>query len=168
MNGKTGLEIRNASIGDAKRISEIENECFPKSEAAGAESILRRLKAFPNHFWLGFYGGKLVSFVNGLSTKEKDLRDEMYEDEGLHDESGEWQMIFGVDTAPEFRHHGFASAVMEKAVSDARAQNRKGLVLTCKEELIPFYERFGFRNEGPSLSSHGGAKWFQMRLAFAD
>lgn len=31
----------------------------------------------------------------------------------------------------------------------------KRIVLTCKESLIPFYERFGFVNEGKSMSKHG-------------
>lgn len=39
-------------------------------------------------------------------------------------------------------------------------------MLTCKERLIPYYERFGFRNEGLSASTHGGETWYQMRLTF--
>ena len=104
--------------------------------------------------------------MNGLATNQKDLTDEMYENENLHDESGNWQMIFGVDTAPDYRKRGFASQVMETAISDSKRQKRKGLVLTCKEKLIPFYERFGFKNEGLSSSEHGGVKWYQMRLEF--
>lgn len=160
------LTIRHATIEDVTKISELEKLCFPPAEAASREAIFRRVKAFPNHFWLGFYGEKLISFVNGMPTNQKDLCDEMYENENLHDETGGWQMIFGVDTDPEYRKQGFASAVMKVAISDARAQNRKGLVLTCKDKLIPFYERFGFENEGVSSSEHGGVKWYQMRLTF--
>ena len=39
-------------------------------------------------------------------------------------------------------------------------------MLTCKEELLHFYERFGFVSEGVSGSVHGGAVWYQMRLDF--
>lgn len=46
------------------------------------------------------------------------------------------------------------------------AGGRAGVVLTCKERLIPYYERFGFRNEGLSASTHGGETWYQMRLTF--
>ena len=44
--------------------------------------------------------GTLIGFVNGMTTNEKDLADVMYEDVSLHDEHGDWQMIFGVDVAP--------------------------------------------------------------------
>ena len=40
-------------------------------------------------------------------------------------------------------------------------------MLTCKAELIGFYERFGFENEGVSKGSViGGVKWYQMRRVF--
>lgn len=47
-----------------------------------------------------------------------------------------------------------------------REQKRSGLVLTCKEKLIPYYSKFGFVNEGVSESVHGNVIWYQMRLTF--
>ena len=90
----------------------------------------------------------------------------MYDNPSLHEEKGGWQMIFGVDTNPAFQHRGFASKVMEQVISDAKAQDRKGIVLTCKEKLRTFYEKFGFVSEGVSDSTHGGVVWLQMRLIF--
>ena len=40
------------------------------------------------------------------------------------------------------------------------------MILTCKEELIPYYEQFGFENRGLSASVHGGAAWYDMVLTF--
>ena len=54
----------------------------------------------------------------------------------------------------------------ERAISDARTQGRKGLVLTCKDKLVHYYAKFGFVSEGVSGSTHGGAVWYQMRLTF--
>lgn len=112
------------------------------------------------------HDGRLVAFVNGFVTDEADLTDEMYEDASIHDEHGAWQMIFGVDTAPEYRHHGYASMLLRAAIEDARAAGRAGLVLTCKDRLIGFYERLRFVNEGVSGSTHGDVTWYQMRLRF--
>ena len=40
-----------------------------------------------------------------------------------------------------------------------------GIVPTCKDRLIHYYEKFGFVNEGlTEKSTHGGAEWYQMRL----
>ncbi|MDD4297169.1 MAG: GNAT family N-acetyltransferase, partial [Ruminiclostridium sp.] len=46
------------------------------------------------------------------------------------------------------------------------AANRKGLILTCKEHMIDYYSKFGFKNKGISNSQHGGAVWYDMILEF--
>ena len=75
-------------------------------------------------------------------------------------------MIFGVNTLPEYRRQGVAAALLVRAIADAKAQGRKGLVLTCKDKLVHYYAKFGFVSEGVSESTHGGVVWYQMRLTF--
>lgn len=85
----------------------------------------------------------------------------------MHNENGAWQMIFGVNTLPEYRRCGYAKELIKKAILDAREQNRRGLVLTCKESLVPYYSKFGFIDEGiTDKSTHGNVLWHQMRLDF--
>ena len=159
--------IRTATIDDLEAVTAVEAECFPPAEAATAEEFKERLLYYGNHFWLMFDGDKLISFVDGMVTDEPDLRDEMYERVDMHNESGRWQMIFGVNTIPEYRGHGYAGELIRRAIEDAKAQGRFGLVLTCKDKLVDYYAKFGFVNEGRSdKSRHGGAEWFQMRLFF--
>lgn len=166
MKSADELFLRTAVLEDAKEIAAVEAECFPAAEAATERSIRERLEVYPNHFWLLTDEEKIVGFVNGMVTEEPDLTDEMYENAEMHQEDGRWQMIFGVDTIPEYRRRGCAGRLLRQAIADARAQGRDGLVLTCKERLIPYYARFGFRNEGISESVHGNAVWYQMRLSF--
>ena len=56
--------------------------------------------------------------------------------------------------------------LLARAILDARQQGRRGLVLTCKDRLLAYYAKFGFVNEGVSVSTHGGVVWYQMRLRF--
>lgn len=104
--------------------------------------------------------------VNGMVTEQADLIDEMYCDESLHNDNGKWQMIFGVDTHPNYRKKGLAAVVMNAFIDNARIEGRKRVVLTCKESLISYYEKFGFASEGKSESIRGNAIWYQMRLKF--
>ena len=113
-----------------------------------------------------FDGEKLIAFVDGFVTDEADLTDEMYEKAKMHNEQGAWQMIFGVNTVPAYRRHGYAGELILQAIQDAKKQGRKGLVLTCKDRLVPYYAKFGFVNEGVSDSTHGNVVWNQMRLTF--
>lgn len=159
--------IRTAFLTDLDAITRVEAECFPAAEAATRAEFEERLKHYANHFWLMFDGDKLISFVDGFVTDTPDLTDEMYANAALHNESGAWQMIFGVNTLPAYRNHGYAAQLIEQAIQDAREQGRKGIVLTCKPEKVVYYMKFGFDNEGISKNStHGGAVWHQMRLTF--
>ncbi len=158
--------IRNATQEDLDAISQVEAECFPPAEAATKEEFAKRLAYYGSHFWLMFDGDKLIAFVDGFVTDEADLTDEMYEKAEMHRENGDWQMIFGVNTIPAYRKKGYAGELIKRAIADAREQGRKGLVLTCKDRLIPYYAKFGFVNEGVSESVHGNVVWNQMRLTF--
>ena len=151
------MEIRKGTLKDLEAIAAVEAACFPAAEAATAEEFAGRLL---------FEQGELVAFVDGFCTDWPDLTDEMYADASLHRENGAWQMIFGVNTIPACRRQGYAGQLLQQAIADARAQGRKGLVLTCKEALVHYYAKFGFVNEGVSGSTHGGVVWYQMRLKF--
>lgn len=161
------MNIRYATMADLDDIASVESECFPVLEAATKEEFEQRIKYYGNHFWLMFDDDKLIAFVDGFVTDEADLTDEMYENASMHDENGAWQMIFGVNTLPDYRRCGCAKELIKKAILDARKQNRKGLVLTCKESLVPYYSKFGFVDEGiTDKSTHGNVLWHQMRLDF--
>lgn len=136
------MEIRTATINDLDAITNVEAECFPLEEAATYEEFQSRLEYYPDHFWLMFDGDKLIAFVDGMVTDEENLTDEMYANASLHDNSRKWQMIFGVNTIPDYRKRGFAGRLIQRAISDAKQQDRKGLVLTCKDKLINYYEKY--------------------------
>ena len=160
------MEIRTATFKDLDAVSAVEAACFPAAEAATPAEFAERLRHYGGHFWLMFDGEKLIGFVDGMVTDKADLSDDLYAQASLHNENGAWQMIFGVNTLPEYRRQGVAAALLERAIADAKAQGRKGLVLTCKDKLVHYYAKFGFVSEGVSESTHGGVVWYQMRLTF--
>ena len=160
------MNIRTATLNDLDAVTAVEAACFPAAEAASKEEFAERLRYYGNHFWLMMDGEKLIGFVDGMVTDQTDLTDDLYAQAHAHNEQGGWQMIFGVNTLPEYRRQGVAAALLERAISDAKAQGRKGLVLTCKDKLVHYYAKFGFVNEGVSQSTHGNVAWNQMRLTF--
>ena len=161
------MQIRMATMEDLDEIAFVESECFPFEEAATKEKFAERIKEYGTHFWLMCEEEKVIAFVDGMVTDEKNLTDEMYENASMHNEKGAWQMIFGVNTMPEYRKRGHAGELIRRAIADARQQGRRGLVLTCKERLLPYYAKFGFQDEGVTdKSTHGNAAWHQMRLSF--
>lgn len=160
------MKIRTATMADLDAIAAVEAECFPPAEAATKEEFAERLAHYARHFWLMLAAAKLIAFVDGMVTDEKDLTDAMYANAQLHNPQGAWQMIFGVNTLPAYREHGYAGELIRAAIADAKAQGRKGLVLTCKDKLVHYYAKFGFVDEGISESTHGNVVWHKLRLTF--
>lgn len=158
--------IRQVKAEDLDAVVRVEAVCFPEAEAAARESVAQRIKAFPESFFVAEKDGAIIGFINGCVTDSRKIEDEMFEDVGLHRPEGAYQSVFGLDVLPEYQHRGLASMLMRHLIEAARASGRKGLILTCKDRLIGFYETFGYRNLGISQSVHGGAVWYDMILEF--
>ena len=158
--------IRKVKPEDLDAVTRVEAVCFPEAEAAPRESFRQRISTFPDSFFVAEKDGEIIRFINGCATDSRVIFDEMFADASHHREDGIYQSIFGLDVIPEYQHQGLASRLMKHLIEDAREKGRKGLTLTCKDRLIGFYERFGYKNLGLSQSVHGGAVWYDMILEF--
>lgn len=160
------MPIRTATINDLAAIAAIEQRCFPPNEAASYHCLSERLRIFPTHFWLLERDNRLLGFINGMVTDRQTIDDEMFKNAGLHDRQGKWQSVFGLAVAPEYRKKGYAGKLLGHLIAQAKKQSKTGVTLTCKEHLINYYQKFGFRDSGISHSTHGGETWHDMILTF--
>lgn len=147
--------IRPVRPTDLAAVTEVEAICFPAAEAAAEESFKARIAAFPECFFVAEADGKIIGFINGCATDSKTIYDEMYENSACHRPDGAYQSIFGLDVIPDYRCQGIAAALMDHMIEDAKNKGRKGLILTCKDRLIHYYAKFGYKNMGISKSVHG-------------
>lgn len=160
------IVIRRVRREDLDAVAAVEAECFPAAEAAGREAFEKRIETFPESFFVAERDGKIIGFINGCVTDERTICDEMYEDAGFHRADGSYQSIFGLDVIPEERRCGVAKRLMREMIREAEKKGRKGLILTCKDRLIHYYETFGYVNLGVSRSVHGNTVWYDMILEF--
>jgi ribosomal protein S18 acetylase RimI-like enzyme len=156
--------IRAVHAEDLDRIAEIEAACFPAAEAATRESFKRRIATFPDCFFVAETSGKIIGFINGCITNSPVIYDEMFHDSRHHIPDGENLSVFGLDVLPEHRKQGIAAELMNHFIQVAKNGGRKKVILTCKYQLVSYYESFGYVNDGLSSSTHGGAQWFDMTL----
>lgn len=161
----TNLHIRRASLSDLNKIVEIEAICFPATEAAKASFIEERLRAYSKGFFVAEIDGKIIGFINGACTNGATIKDKYFETMAYHLDRGKHLMIFGLDVLPDYERRGYAAALMEHFIDFAKSEGKDAILLTCKEHLVGYYEKFGYANEGLSESGHGGAKWYDMKLA---
>lgn len=161
--------IRMVKKEDLDQVTEVEACCFPPAEAAEKEAIRQRISSFPESFFVAeLFDGTIIGFINGCVTDQRTISDQMFADPNLHNPHGAYQSVFGLDVAEPWRKQGIAGALMERFIEEAGKRQRKGMILTCKDKLIPYYEKFGYRNLGVSESVHGGAVWYDMFLEFTD
>lgn len=158
------IKIEKAKAEDLHEIAKIEAICFPGAEACGYEEFVKRYKVFGENFLVARKEDKIVGFINGNETSQRFLPDCFYGDASLHDAEGIYMSVFGIDVLPAFQHQGIASMLMHSYIDLAKEKGKQGIILTCKDRLLPFYEKFGYQKLQDSASTHGGAKWNDMFL----
>lgn len=156
------ISIRKATIEDLDSISELESICFPLEQSASRDRLKNRLDTFSKHFLLAEKDSILVGYIGGMVSNDKFIMDIMYENSSLHDENGQYQMVFSLVVRPEYRNNHIATSLMQKMIEISTKQNRVGISLTCLESMVQFYENMGFTNFGVSQSTHGDAVWYNM------
>jgi len=158
------ITIRTVNINDLDSVAKVEAKCFPRAEAATKLSLKRRIETFPESFFVAEINNKIIGFINGCVINGTVIYDKLYEDSTLHVPEGDYQTIFGLDMMPDYRHKGIATQLMNYTIKSSKLSGRKGIILTCKENLIEYYKKFGYKNKGVSKSVHGGAKWYDFRI----
>lgn len=159
--------IRPVTMNDLQAVTLVEATCFPSAEAADLESFRTRIATFPESFFVAeTTDGEIIGFINGCVTDRPILEDELYHDTSLHKPEGDYQTIFGLDVMPAYQRQGIAADLMNYMIEKTKERKKKGLILTCKDHLIHYYEKFGYQHQGISDSTHGGATWNDMLLIF--
>lgn len=156
------FQIRNVKVEDLSDLVMIEQLCFLKEEAAPKETFEKRIQFISDSFFVAEEEDKLIGFINGPVIEGKYITDDLFSEVKGNPALGGHQSILGIAVSPKFQRRGVASSLLARLEKEAKSKKRETITLTCKEKLIPFYERHGYYNEGISPSNHGGAIWYNM------
>ena len=155
------VNIRKARPQDMDRVYEIELESFPPEEAATKEKYIWRQEHYPDLFLAAeAEDGRVRGCICMISMAASLIDDAVFEMEKVPD--GRTCAILTVMTETAARNQGVAAQLLKAAIETAREQGMESIVLTCKEHLVHYYSRFGFKKAGLSQSVHGGAVWYDM------
>ena len=156
------LTIRNVTMNDLPDLVIIEQICFPIEEAATEEAFTQRIQLIPDSFFVAEEYGVIVGLVNGPVIEKEFITDDLFEEIKPNPPAGGHQTVLGVAVTPHFQTRGVATALLAHLEKEAISKNRESITLTCKEDLIRFYENVGYQNRGVSKSEHGGVQWYNM------
>ncbi len=158
------FEFRDIRPEEIQEAIEIEQICFPPNEACSPQSMQRRLTKAPDLCLVAIdkETGKVAGFLNGLATDEPAFHDGFFTNEELHNPSGKYVMLLGLDVRPEYRGQGLATEIVRRYAQREKEKGRCSLVLTCLERLVGMYQKMNFHDDGMANSTWGGEEWHQM------
>lgn len=159
------ITFRNPQASDLERIMEIEDSGFSPEEAATKEAMKERIETINDSFILAVNESNFpVGYVVGPVIQERYLYDELFKQTTANPKTSGYQTILSLVTDPAYQKSGIASGLLAELAKVSRARQRTGITLTCLENLIPFYEKNGYKVEGISASQHAGEVWYDMVL----
>lgn len=156
------ISLRIVQATDLDQLLLIENEGFPIEEAATKEAFVERIQLIPDTFIVAEKGGEIQGFINGPIINQPYITDDLFEKIKENPKRGGYQSILGLAVSKQARNQGIAKILLEKMEELVLENEREGITLTCKQELVSFYEKVGFVNHGMSESQHGGVRWYNM------
>lgn len=155
-------QISKASLSDLEELSALEYLGFPADEAASKEAFEYRLKNFPEWFLIARSEGKIIGLINGILSEKELITDDVYLPDSESGSDGKNLLLFGLVVHPDYRKKGIAAELMKAILEKAKTKAIKHAALTCRHRLIPYYEKFGFKNVGVSESVIGNVTWNDM------
>lgn len=156
------ISLRNVVLTDLEQLLFIENEGFSIEEAATKEAFLERIQLIPDTFIVAEKEGEILGYINGPVISQRYITDNLFKEIKTNPKRGGYQSVLGLAVSEQARHQGIAKILIKKMEELVKENERGGITLTCKQELVSFYEKFGFINHGRSDSTHGGVTWYNM------
>ncbi|MGI0119782.1 GNAT family N-acetyltransferase [Zooshikella sp. RANM57] len=157
--------IRSARPEDTHRCFEIETVSYQGEEAATCEKIAKRITTYPDGFMVIEIDGQIIGFINSGSCDQVIMSDESFKELIGHDPNGKHNVIMSVVVHPDFQGKSISSILMHNYILRMRKLQKESIYLMCSEQNIALYEKFGFRYQKESDSSHGGMSWHEMVLS---
>jgi ribosomal protein S18 acetylase RimI-like enzyme len=149
-------------MADLPALVAIENACFTMEEAATTEAFKMRIQTIPDSFFVAEEDGAIKGLVNGPVIESRFISDDLFDGIKENPSSGGHQSILGLAVLPKYQGEGVAAKLLLHLEKAAKRKNRETITLTCKENLISFYEKLCYINVGLSDSQHGGVVWYNM------
>lgn len=156
------MKIRNVHKEDLEQLVALENMGFTPEEAATKQAFINRIETISDTFLIAEEKDKIIGYVNGPVIPVSFITDDLFETTKANPNHGGYQSILGIVVAPDHQGKGIAGELLRAFENQAREKSRLTVTLTCRQSLIPFYEKNSYVNRGIAESRHGGIRWFNM------
>lgn len=157
------ITFSHPDASDLTEIMRIEQSGFTPDEAATRDSMAERIKLINDTFIIAKNEqGQIMGYVVGPAYHNRYLADDLFDQTVPNDPKDSYIAVLSLVVLPDFQGQHVASQLLSELDAVAKQQQRTGISLTCLENLIPFYERNSYVNEGVSDSTHADETWYNL------
>ncbi|CAH1760762.1 13813_t:CDS:2 [Entrophospora sp. SA101] len=164
---KNSLVFKLVEEQEVEKAFQLELKGYPIEEAATFEKLQYRQKHAPNLFLGDSTQIRMIGFVVSTLTRSKKLTEESM---STHESDGKTICIHSVCIDKNYQRLGIATSLLKEYIErilllnnndDVKKLHEK-ICLIAHKELIPLYEKVGFKLIGESEVVHGNEKWFDL------
>ncbi|HFI0596253.1 TPA: GNAT family N-acetyltransferase [Streptococcus suis] len=156
------MEIRFAKISDLEQVVQLEQANFSSDEQISPSVLARYLQYLPKTCLVMEQDGSIAGFLLACPISSKTVTDDIFYLEENKVTIGNQLAIASLVVAEQFKGQGVGTLLLAALKEVALAGRFDGIALTCKENLIKYYEGNQFCDLGPSQSQFGGSNWYDM------
>ena len=157
------IKIREAQQSDIDRICLIQESISNTLEIMNREIIEERIRKHAGTFLLASLDDQEIAYIAAATLPIPSLRQRILEigDEEFISENAIILEDLAVD--PDFQGQGFGTLLLAALKEVTRQQNRPGIYLLCKDELLAYFEMNGFVEQGIVDGERSSEVAFLMR-----
>ena len=157
------IKIREAQQSDIDQICLIQESISNSLEILNREIIEERIRKHAGTFLLASLDDQEIAYIAAATLPIPSLRQRILEigDEEFISENAIILEDLAVD--PDFQGQGFGTLLLAALKEVTRQQNRPGIYLLCKDELLAYFEMNGFVEQGIVDGERSSEVAFLMR-----
>ena len=156
-------KIREAQDSDIDQICLIQESISSSLEILNRKIIEERIRNHAGTFLLASLDDQEIAYIAAATLPIPSLRQRILEigDEEFISENAIILEDLAVD--PDFQGQGFGTLLLAALKEVTRQQNRQGIYLLCEDELLAYFERNGFVEQGIVDGERSSEVAFLMR-----
>ena len=157
------IKIREEQQSDIDQICLIQESISNTLEIMNREIIEERIRKHAGTFLLASLDDQEIAYIAAATLPIPSLRQRILEigDEEFISENAIILEDLAVD--PDFQGQGFGTLLLAALKEVTRQQNRPGIYLLCKDELLAYFEMNGFVEQGIVDGERSSEVAFLMR-----
>lgn len=156
------INIREAQHSDIEQICSIQEGTLNFQDRLTQEILEERIRNHADTFLLASLDDQVIAYISATDFATSSVSRwivEMADGEAISNRN---LIIDALSVHPDYQGQGFGTLLLAALKEVTRQQDRPGIYLLCKDELLAYFEMNGFVEQGIVVGERGSEVAFLM------